>query len=230
MSGKRFIFAIEAVPDVEALRRIYRIDDQLSDADVVDYALQRQRALAGIDDLPAHLLRIVALSWVDLSAGSAAVQSFVSPEFDEEALLGLLLERLSTRPAVAWNAGGRECAILRRRALLHPGLPASGLFASSARVLDLSAELALASGEALNVRDEMVLMMGAGSLAAPGPVQTWLAWNAGLSGQILRQCEAGALKTALVWLRVSEGGCKEREVLLQSRLVALSGGAVEEKL
>jgi predicted PolB exonuclease-like 3'-5' exonuclease len=221
MRESRFVFGLEAVPDVWALRRVHRVDAQLGDADVVDYAFQRQRALAGIDDLPAHLLKVVALSWVDLSAGSAVVQSFVSPEFDEDALLGLLFERLAAGPGVVWNAGGRELAILKRRALLYPDLPTSGLFASPARILDLSAELALAAGEALNVRDEMVRMIGAGSLPELGPAQTWQVWNAGRGENILGQCEAGALKTALLWLRASSSGCKELEELLESRLAAL---------
>lgn len=227
MSESRFVFAIEAVPDVEALRRVYRIDAQLGDDDVVDYAFQRQRARVGVDELPAHLVKIVALSCIDLSCADAPMQSFISPEFDEPALLGLLLERLAVRSAVHWNAGGRERAILMRRALLHPGLSAPGLSASSGRLLDLSAELALAPGEALGFRDEFALLLGADCAPVASAFQTWQDWKA---GRIQTHCEAAALKTALVWLRVCEDGCKEREVLLQSRLVALSGGATRKKL
>ncbi len=46
------VFDIETIPDVAGLRSLHELDGALSDAEVAEYAFQKQRAKNGSDFLP----------------------------------------------------------------------------------------------------------------------------------------------------------------------------------
>ncbi|MCG9088942.1 3'-5' exonuclease, partial [Laribacter hongkongensis] len=57
-------FDIETIPDISGLRAVRQLSPDMPDADVAEWALQRQRAKSGSDFLPHHLQRVVAISCV----------------------------------------------------------------------------------------------------------------------------------------------------------------------
>ena len=51
-------FDIETIPDAHAIRTLHDFPNDISDADVVEFALQKRRAQNGSDFLPLHLHRV----------------------------------------------------------------------------------------------------------------------------------------------------------------------------
>ena len=58
------VFDLETIPDILAIRRLYKISDDLSDEDVVNIAMYKRRQKVGHDFLQHHLQKIVAISCV----------------------------------------------------------------------------------------------------------------------------------------------------------------------
>ena len=56
------VFDIETIPDAEGIRRVLSFGPELSDAAVVEFAMQRRRQASGNDFLPPHMQRVVAIS------------------------------------------------------------------------------------------------------------------------------------------------------------------------
>ena len=51
------VFDIETIPDIAGLRTLHELPAALSDAEVAEFAFQRQRAKNGSAFLPLHLQR-----------------------------------------------------------------------------------------------------------------------------------------------------------------------------
>lgn len=221
-------FGLETVPDVAGLRLAYELKSSLSDADVADYAFQRQRAFTGVDDLPFHFQKVVAVCWVLFDSEGLKFESYAGPALGEGELLRRLDEQLKSGSCikVAWNGRARELPILKNRALLYPrsGLDFRSVAEEGGGVEDLAAFLAVPAPHILSARDELVRMMGGRCPVAMDVFGTWLAWSAGRYADVRAQCEAGALKTALLTLRhVSWGDDAGLEADLRARLASLGG-------
>lgn len=110
------VFALDSVPDVAALRRLNRLPAELSDAEVAEFAFQRQRAANAADDLPGYLQQLAAYACCWLDEQGFQLRSAAGP--DEPALLQSLFAHLGQgRQLLRWSEREASVEGLRWRAL-----------------------------------------------------------------------------------------------------------------
>ena len=216
-------FDIETIPDAHAIRTLHDFPNDISDADVVEYALQKRRAQNGSDFLPLHLHRVVAIScclrWSD---DKVHVSTIGKIEDDEATVLRKfydLLERY-TPQLVSWNGGGFDLPVLHYRSLIH-GISAArywdmgdGDFGDSRdfkwnnylsryhmRHCDLMDVLAMYNGRANAPLDQMAKLCGfPGKMGMDGS-KIWDAFQQGQLQEIRDYCETDAANTYLMFMR-----------------------------
>jgi predicted PolB exonuclease-like 3'-5' exonuclease len=213
-----FVFDIETVPDVVAGRRIYGLQDSLSDASVAEAMFAMRRRKAGHDFLPLHLHRIVAIAVVLRSGDRFKVWSLGEESSSEAELIRRFfdgLERFSP-DLVSWNGGGFDLPVLHYRALLHgiasPRYWDTGdddqtmrwnnyLSRFHQRHTDLMDVLAGFQARANAPLDQIASMCGfPGKLGMSGS-HVWDTFMAGGLADIRAYCETDVVNTFLVWLR-----------------------------
>ena len=216
-------FDIETIPDAHAIRTLHDFPNDISDADVVEFALQKRRAQNGSDFLPLHLHRVVAIScclrWSD---DKVHVSTIGKIEDDEATVLRKfydLLERY-TPQLVSWNGGGFDLPVLHYRSLIH-GISAArywdmgdGDFGDSRdfkwnnylsryhmRHCDLMDVLAMYNGRANAPLDQMAKLCGfPGKMGMDGS-KIWDAFQQGQLQEIRDYCETDAANTYLMFMR-----------------------------
>ena len=216
-------FDIETIPDAHAIRTLHDFPNDISDADVVEFALQKRRAQNGSDFLPLHLHRVVAIScclrWSD---DKVHVSTIGKIEDDEATVLRKfydLLERY-TPQLVSWNGGGFDLPVLHYRSLIH-GISAArywdmgdGDFGDSRdfkwnnylsryhmRHCDLMDVLAMYNGRANAPLDQMAKLCGfPGKMGMDGS-KVWDAYQQGQLQEIRDYCETDAANTYLMFMR-----------------------------
>ena len=216
-------FDIETIPDAHAIRTLHDFPNDISDADVVEYALQKRRAQNGSDFLPLHLHRVVAIScclrWSD---DKVHVSTIGKIEDDEATVLRKfydLLERY-TPQLVSWNGGGFDLPVLHYRSLIH-GISAArywdmgdGDFGDSRdfkwnnylsryhmRHCDLMDVLAMYNGRANAPLDQMAKLCDfPGKMGMDGS-KVWDAFQQGQLQEIRDYCETDAANTYLMFMR-----------------------------
>ena len=216
-------FDIETIPDAHAIRTLHDFPNDISDADVVEYALQKRRAQNGSDFLPLHLHRVVAISCcLRWSEDKVHVSTIGKIEDDEATVLRKfydLLERY-TPQLVSWNGGGFDLPVLHYRSLIH-GISAArywdmgdGDFGDSRdfkwnnylsryhmRHCDLMDVLAMYNGRANAPLDQMAKLCGfPGKMGMDGS-KVWDAFQQGRLQEIRDYCETDAANTYLMFLR-----------------------------
>ena len=212
-------FDIETIPDIAGLRLLHGLPDtDVSDADVAEYAFQRQRQKNGSDFLPHHLHRVVAISCV-LRWGERIHVSTIGQPGDSEArmleMFFALIEKY-TPQLVSWNGGGFDLPALHYRALIH-GIAAprywdlgegdrdfkwnNYISRYHTRHLDLMDLLALYNGRANAPLDDLAKLFGfPGKLGMDGG-KVWEAWQGGQIADIRDYCETDVINTYLVYNR-----------------------------
>ena len=216
-------FDIETIPDAHAIRTLHDFPNDISDADVVEYALQKRRAQNGSDFLPLHLHRVVAISCcLRWSEDKVHVSTIGKIEDDETTVLRKfydLLERY-TPQLVSWNGGGFDLPVLHYRSLIH-GISAArywdmgdGDFGDSRdfkwnnylsryhmRHCDLMDVLAMYNGRANAPLDQMAKLCGfPGKMGMDGS-KVWNAFQQGQLQEIRDYCETDAANTYLMFMR-----------------------------
>lgn len=216
-------FDIETIPDAHAIRTLHDFPNDISDADVVEYALQKRRAQNGSDFLPLHLHRVVAISCcLRWSEDKVHVSTIGKIEDDEATVLRKfydLLERY-TPQLVSWNGGGFDLPVLHYRSLIH-GISAArywdlgdGDFGDSRdfkwnnylsryhmRHCDLMDVLAMYNGRANAPLDQMAKLCGfPGKMGMDGS-KVWDAFQQGQLQEIRDYCETDAANTYLMFMR-----------------------------
>ena len=214
---------IETIPDAHAIRTLHDFPNDISDADVVEYALQKRRAQNGSDFLPLHLHRVVAISCcLRWSEDKVHVSTIGKIEDDEATVLRKfydLLERY-TPQLVSWNGGGFDLPVLHYRSLIH-GISAArywdmgdGDFGDSRdfkwnnylsryhmRHCDLMDVLAMYNGRANAPLDQMAKLCGfPGKMGMDGS-KVWDAFQQGQLQEIRDYCETDAANTYLMFMR-----------------------------
>ena len=216
-------FDIETIPDAHAIRTLHDFPNDISDADVVEYALQKRRAQNGSDFLPLHLHRVVAIScclrWSD---DKVHVSTIGKIEDDEATVLRKfydLLERY-TPQLVSWNGGGFDLPVLHYRSLIH-GISAArywdmgdGDFGDSRdfkwnnylsryhmRHCDLMDVLAMYNGRANAPLDQMAKLCGFPGKMGKDGSKVWDAFQQGQLQEIRDYCETDAANTYLMFMR-----------------------------
>lgn len=216
-------FDIETIPDAHAIRTLHDFPNNISDADVVEYALQKRRAQNGSDFLPLHLHRVVAISCcLRWSEDKVHVSTIGKIEDDEATVLRKFYELIEryTPQLVSWNGGGFDLPVLHYRSLIH-GISAArywdmgeGDFGDSRdfkwnnylsryhmRHCDLMDVLAMYNGRANAPLDQMAKLCGfPGKMGMDGS-KIWDAFQQGQLQEIRDYCETDAANTYLMFMR-----------------------------
>lgn len=211
-------FDIETVPDVDGIRRLNSLGNEVADADVAEFAFTRRRAKSGSDFLPLHLQKVVAISCALRDANGFRVWSLGSLEDGEGELIRRFFDGIErfTPQLVSWNGSGFDLPVLHYRSLIH-GLSAprywdlgdedrefrynNYISRYHLRHVDLMDLLALYNGRAYAPLDEMAQLIGLpGKLGMDGSL-VWSALQAGQLQSIRDYCETDVANTFLVFLR-----------------------------
>ena len=115
------VFDIETVPDVEGLRKLNGLGDEIDPAQVAEMAFHQRRQVTGSDFLQLHVQRVVAISCALRERDSFRIWSLGSPEDDEAELIRRFFEGIEkyTPQIVSWNGGGFDLPVLHYRAMIH---------------------------------------------------------------------------------------------------------------
>ena len=216
------VFDIETIPDVAGLRTLHELDSALSDAEVAEYAFQKQRAKNGSDFLPLHLQRVVVISYVMREGDKFLVRSLAEPASGEAQIIQRFFDGIEkfTPQLVSWNGGGFDLPVLHYRGLIH-GIVAPRYWEMGegdhrdsrdfkwnnyisryhARHLDLMDLLALYQPRGAAPLDQLAKLMGLpGKLGMDGSA-VWETWLNGGIDSIRDYCETDVVNTYLVYLR-----------------------------
>jgi len=115
------IFDLETIPDIKSIRRLYNLDETLSDFDVVNIANFKRRQKVGHDFLPVHLHQVVAISCVLKTDDRLEVWTLGNEETDEAGILKHFFEGLDkySPNLVSWNGSGFDLPVLNYRMLAN---------------------------------------------------------------------------------------------------------------
>jgi len=210
------VFDIETVPDVAGLRRIHALPSSLTDADVLDWAMQQRRAATGGDFLPLHLHRIVAIAGVLREDSGLRIASVGAPDDPEPELIRRFFDLIDrhTPQLVSWNGSGFDLPVLNHRALIH-GVTAARFWdwgdedrefrynnylnRFHPRHLDLMDVLAFYQSRNAAKLNEMARLAGfPGKLGLDG-AEVHAAYLAGRIEDIRRYCETDVVNTYLLY-------------------------------
>ncbi|MCX8087572.1 MAG: 3'-5' exonuclease [Rhodocyclaceae bacterium] len=212
------VFDIETIPDIAGLRRLHDLPATLPEAEVAEFAFQKQRAKNGSDFLPLHLQRVVVISCAMRSDEGFRVWSLAEPQAGEGEIIQRFFAGIEryTPQLVSWNGGGFDLPVLHYRGLIH-GVAATRYWEMGesdngfkwnnyisryhTRHLDLMDLLALYQPRANVPLDELAKLMNLpGKLGMDGSA-VWQAWLAGEINAIRDYCETDVVNTYLVYLR-----------------------------
>ena len=216
------IFDIESIPDVAGLRLLHELDAELSDAEVAEFAFQKQRAKSGNDFLPLHLQRVVVISYVLRDADKFMVRSLAEPESNEAQIIQRFYDGIEkfTPQLVSWNGGGFDLPVLHYRGLIHGVIAprywdmGEGDYRDSrdfkwnnyigryhTRHLDLMDLLAMYQPRASAPLDQLAKLLGLPGKQGMAGDAVWGAWLDGKIDDIRDYCETDVVNTYLVYLR-----------------------------
>ena len=115
------VFDIETIPDAAGLRKLWGLEESVSDQAVVDLASQRRRQATGSDFLPAHVQRVVAISCVMRSDEGLRIWSLGSTQDAEREIVQRFFDGIEkyTPQLVSWNGSSFDLPVLHYRAMIH---------------------------------------------------------------------------------------------------------------
>jgi predicted PolB exonuclease-like 3'-5' exonuclease len=211
-------FDIESIPDIAGLRHLHDLPESLADAEVAEFAFQKQRAKNGSDFLPHHLQRVIVISCALRNDEGFRVWSLAEPKSGEGEIIQRFFDGVAkyTPNLVSWNGGGFDLPVLHYRGLIH-GVTAARYWDLGeddrdfkwnnyisryhTRHLDLMDLLAMYQPRANAPLDQLVKLMGLpGKLGMDGGA-VWGAWLDGQIDAIRDYCETDVVNTYLVYLR-----------------------------
>jgi 3'-5' exonuclease len=217
-------FDIETIPDIAGLRHLHELPDDLAEAEVAEFAFQKQRAKNGSDFLPHHLQRVIVISCAlrtHAEGGGLNVWSLAEPKAGEGESIQGFFDGIGkyTPQVVSWNGGGFDLPVLHYRGLIH-GVAAprywdlgeddrdfkwnNYISRYHTRHLDLMDLLAMYQPRANAPLDQLVKLMGLpGKLGMDGGA-VWGAWLDGKIDAIRDYCETDVVNTYLVYLRFQQ--------------------------
>lgn len=212
------VFDIETIPDLDAGRRLYGLQD-LQDKDVAKAMFHmRRQETGGSDFLRLHLHHVVAISAVLRSRDSLKVWSLGEPESDEKELVQRFFDGIDkySPTLVSWNGGGFDLPVLHYRGLVH-GIAAPRYWDTGeddrdfkwnnyqsrfhARHTDLMDVLSGYQPRAVAPLDDIASMLGFPGKMGMSGAKVWDNYLAGGIVDIRNYCETDVLNTYLVFLR-----------------------------
>ncbi|MDX9993702.1 MAG: 3'-5' exonuclease [Rhodocyclaceae bacterium] len=214
-------FDIETIPDIAGLRNLHELPETLADAEVAEFAFQKQRAKNGSDFLPHHLQRVIVISCAMRSDEGFRVWSLAEPKSGEGEIIQRFYDGIGkyTPQIISWNGGGFDLPVLHYRGLIH-GVAAprywdlgeddrdfkwnNYISRYHTRHLDLMDLLAMYQPRANAPLDELAKLMGLpGKLGMDGSA-VWGAWLDGQIDAIRDYCETDVVNTYMVYLRFQQ--------------------------
>ncbi|HUL94997.1 MAG TPA: 3'-5' exonuclease [Usitatibacter sp.] len=212
------VFDIETVPDAQGLRKLWDVAPQVSDAAVVELAMQRRRQATNNDFLPPHVHKVVAISCALRSDEGVRVWSLGAPGDPEPEVVKRFFDGIEKyKPQlVSWNGSGFDLPVLHYRALFH-GIPGGCYWDTGdndrefkfnnylsrfhARHTDLMDVLAGYQNRAWAPLDEIAQLCGLpGKLGMSGS-EVYAAFQRGEIEAIRRYCETDVANTYLLYQR-----------------------------
>ncbi len=212
------VFDIETIPDIAGLRTLHELPAALPDAEVAEFAFQRQRARNGSDFLPLHLHRVVTISCALRTGDSFKVFSLSEPDADEGQIIQRFFDGIEkyTPQIISWNGGGFDLPVLHYRAMVY-GVSAprywdmgeddrdfkwnNYLSRYHTRHLDLMDLLAMYQPRASIGLDDFAKLLGFPGKVGMDGARVWEAWQQGRQAEIRDYCETDVVNTHLVFLR-----------------------------
>ncbi|MGL6030383.1 MAG: 3'-5' exonuclease [Legionella sp.] len=211
------VFDIETIPDIEAGRKLYHLED-LSDEDTAKAMFALRRAKVGHDFLPHYLQKICAISLVMSHGHQINVWSLGDEQSDERELITRFFAGIDkhTPTLISWNGSGFDLPVLHYRALLHaiaaPTYWESGenqqnfrwnnyLSRFHYRHIDLMDIIAGYQNKAFAPLDDISTMLGFPGKMGMSGSKVWEQYQAGQIKQIRDYCETDVLNTYCVFLR-----------------------------
>lgn len=214
----RLVFDLETIPDAHGIRQLMQLDPGLSDAEVVDIAMQERIEQTGSDFMPLHLQKVVAIGCVFRNKDSFHVKCLGEPGDDEASLIRSFFKVIDhyTPVLISWNGSGFDLPVLHYRALIH-GIPSrrywdkgeedrsfqynNYLSRYHERHTDLMDVLAAYTFRANAPLDQLAKLCGfPGKLGMDGS-QVWPTYLAGGIDEIRAYCETDVVNTWLMYLR-----------------------------
>jgi len=211
------VFDIETVPDIEAGRRLYDLEE-IPASDVARAMSHLRLQQTGRDLLPHHLQRIVAIS-IALRAGNIfRLWSLGNENSSEAELLQRFydgIERFNST-MVSWNGCGFDLPVIHYRSLLH-GIAAPRYWDTGDadpsfrynnylnrfhwRHIDLMDVLAGYNPSAFAPLNQLATMLGLPGKMGMSGGKVWEAFQGGDIMGIRNYCETDVLNTLLIYLR-----------------------------
>ncbi len=212
------VFDIETIPDVDSGRRIYEIDDAISDSDVAEIMFTKRREQSGNEFLALPFHRVIAISAVLRSGDQFNVWSLGTLDSDEKEIIRRFydgIERFSPI-LVSWNGSGFDLPVLHYRSMLH-GISAPRYWDTGdndrefkwnnylnryhSRHTDLMDVLAAYQQRAVTRLDVMATLLGFPGKMGMSGANVWDYFQAEKLKEIRDYCETDVLNTYLVYLR-----------------------------
>tara|TARA_B110000438_G_scaffold1665_1_gene1666 strand:- start:265 stop:1038 length:774 start_codon:yes stop_codon:yes gene_type:complete len=211
-----FAFDIETIPDVEFGRKMWNLEG-LSDEDIGNTMMFKQKQKTNSEFLPLHQHKIVAISVALRNKDTFKVWSLGDEEAPESEIVQRFFDGIQkyTPDLLSWNGVGFDLPVLHYRALKHkiqaPKYWDSGKIDNNfrynnylsrfhARHIDL---MDVISGYQMKARaslDQIAIMLGyPGKLGMSGN-KVWPCWLKGEITAIRNYCETDVINTYLVYL------------------------------
>lgn len=213
-----FIFDIETVPDTQAGRRLYDLNN-LTDKQVAESMFAKRRVETnGSEFLRHHCHKIVAISVVYRSRDFVKVWSLGDLESSEKQIIERFYAGIEKYlpTIVSWNGSGFDLPVLHYRSLLH-AVPAAKYWEVGEndpsfkwnnyinrfqyRHIDLMDVLSGYQGRASAKLDEIAILLGFPGKMGMSGAKVWDNYQAGDLESIRNYCETDVLNTYLVYLR-----------------------------
>jgi len=185
-------FDIETIPDCPGIRRLYKLPEDLPDAEVAEVAFQKRRAVAGNDFLPPHLQRVVVISCVLRHDDEVWVFSIGEPDATEPVAIQRFFDGINryAPQIVSWNGRNFDLPVLVARGLIH-GVTAACFW-------DTGQD---------NKDDEVSRLAGYPGKLGVGGAAVWDSYRQGAIASIRDYCETDCANTYLLYLRFQMMRC-----------------------
>ena len=212
-----FVFDIETIPDVDAGRKIYELENT-DDDNVANIMFHKRRQQAGTEFLRLHLHKIVAISVVLRTADQFRVWTLGNEDSDEKEILERFFNGIDkyVPTIVSWNGKSFDLPVLHYRSLKH-GINCQRYWEMGEndqsfkwnnyisryhrRHTDLMDLIAGYEPRAYAPLDEIATMLGFPGKMGMSGAKVWDNYQAGDISGIRDYCETDVLNTYLVYLR-----------------------------
>ncbi|MCH2191759.1 MAG: 3'-5' exonuclease [Gammaproteobacteria bacterium] len=212
-------FDIETIPDVAGGRKLYELDESLSDADVAEAMFAKRREKTGNDFIATHLQQVVAISAVyrNTQNDQFSVWTLGTEQSSEKEIIQNFFDGVEkhTPTLVTWNGSGFDLPVLHYRGLVNSVQAPRywdlgdddrdfkwnnyiGRF--HMRHTDLMDVIAGYSNRAFAPLDEIAVLLGLPGKMGMSGSKVWEQFKADQIKEIRDYCETDALNTYLVYL------------------------------